>query len=135
MMRVKSLAITITLALALGGCASLQNFFHSVGLVTNATLSPQTVTVAVDSFHIVEVSAGNYLIAYASWPKCTGANGPLCRNQAVRKAVEKAVHDGQVARDGLIAFAQGHPGPLGVQGLVDAITVATKTLQAILPAV
>jgi len=116
--------IPLILVLALGGCAQLTNAYDTL---TGVTVSPTAVYVAANAFDAVEVTATNYL----KLPKCTGANGPVCRNPTATAQIIPAVRAGRVARTNLESFMAQNPGALGPTGLYNALTSATATLQAI----
>jgi len=84
------------------------------------------VLVAGNTFDGLESIATNYL----KLPKCTGSNGPICRNAKATAAIIPAVRSGRVARNNLEQFFSDHPGQLGPQGLYDALQSAISTLQS-----
>ena len=119
------LATALTFGVA--GCAQLQNAYN---VVTGAQVSPQAVVVAASTFDAFEVTATNYL----RLRRCTGSNGPICRDPAVTPKIIAAVRAGRVARNNLKAFLRAHPGQLGPTGDYDALIAATQTLQQVLAA-
>ena len=110
--------------LLLGGCTQLQNAWQTV---TSASVTPTTVIVAANTFDALEATATNYL----RLPKCTGSNGPVCRDRAATAQIIPAVRAGRVARANLEQFFKDHPGQLGPQGLYDALTASITTLQSV----
>jgi|SRR6185437_14275319 len=120
----KKILLVCTIALSLGACAQLQNAWN---LVTTSQVSPTAVIVAANAFDAVEATATNYL----RLPKCTATNGPVCRNPKATAAIIPAIRSGRVARNNLEQFMKDNPGQLGPQGLYNALTTATSTLQAI----
>jgi len=124
----RRILIAITLVVSLGGCALLQRLESDVKVITSATVSPQAIVIAANSFNALEASATNYLRLV----KCNGTNGPVCRDPAVTAKIIPLVRTGRSARDGLIAFSRNHPGELGAQGLYDALTASISGLQAII---
>jgi hypothetical protein len=130
MRSLKITAAVALLALSLAGCAT-GSFGAKVASVasalTGATVSPQAIIVLADSFDAVEVTAKNYI----SLPRCTGANGPVCRNPAATIAINSAIRSGRVARNNAKQFLRDHPGQLGTQGLYDALQTSIDTLKSI----
>lgn len=124
MKHLKFLVIPL-LALSLAGCANLRNAYD---VLTHASVSPTAVIVAANAFDAVQNTATNYL----QWTKCTGKNGPICRDPKVTVTIIKAVRSGRVARNNLEQFLQDHPGQLGPQGDYDALIAATNTLKEII---
>lgn len=122
----RKLLLACAVALSLGGCAQLQNAWS---VITSASVSPDSVVVAVNAFNAVEASATNYLLLV----KCTGSNGPICRDPKVTPKLIQAVRSGRIARANLEQFLQSHPGQLGPTGLYDALQAAITTIQQIVP--
>lgn len=117
----------VFLAVTVAGCAgtTLGNLYQSV---TTSKVSPEAIVLAASTFDALEVTATNYLRAR----RCTGTNGPICRDPAVTPTVIQYVHSGREARNQLKAFLRAHPGELGDAGLYDALTAANSTLQNVL---
>lgn len=124
----------LALALSLTGCA---RFTEKVGfvadkvqsvidVVSGATVSPEAVVVASNTFNAVQVTA----TAYLRLKPCSDISGPICRDRAVSKPLIAAVKAGRIARDDLQRFMKEHPGQLGPGGLYDALTQSIDTLQA-----
>ena len=109
------------LLLALGGCAQLT-------ALTSSTVSTESVGIAVNGFDALEATATNYL----RLRRCTGTNGPVCRDPAATAEIIPAVRAGRVARNNIEQFLKDHPGQLGTTGLYDALTAASSTLGAII---
>lgn len=120
----KRLFVALVAVTLLSGCASLTNTWDTL---TGTTVSPTAVYVAANAFDAVEATATNYL----RLPKCTAANGPVCRSPAATAQIIPAVRAGRVARTNLENFMAQNPGALGPVGLYNALTAATATLQAI----
>lgn len=121
----RKLIMAGVLALALGGCANLQQTWDTL---TSAQVTPQVVLIAGNTFDGLEATATNYL----KLARCTGSNGPVCRDPATSAKIISAVRSGRVARNNLEQFFADHPGQLGPQGLYDAFQAAISTLQTIL---
>src|SRR3972149_5455334 len=103
----------LLLALGMGGCAEqLDKMKRAYDVVTSMAVSPEAVVVARTAFNTVEVLATNY----QRLPRCTGVNGPLCRDPALRDRIDQAIYAGRKARNELTAFMRAHPGALGPQG-------------------
>lgn len=120
----RKLMLAAAMALAISGCTQLQNVWDTV---TSASVTPTTVIIAANTFDALEATATNYL----RLPKCTGSNGPVCRDPAATKQIIPAVRAGRVARNNLEQFFKDHPGQLGPSGLYQALTAAINTLQSV----
>jgi len=128
----RSIAVVAALALSLGGCAGLQKVSDAVGFVTSAAaavenvqVSPEMVLIASNSFDAVQVTATNYL----RLKRCTGTNGPLCRDPAYTPTIIATVKAGRVARDDLQKFMRDNPGSLGKTGLYNALVQSIGTIK------
>ena len=120
----KKLFLAFVLIGALTGCAQLQNDWAAL---TGAQVTVTTVSVAGNTFDALEATATNYL----RLPKCTGANGPICRDPKATAVIIPAVRSGRVARNNLEQFFKDHPGQLGPSGLYAALQAAISTLKDI----
>lgn len=116
----KKIILVITLSLSLAGCANFQNAWN---ILTGTQVSPTAVYVAENAFDSVEVVATAYLVAChknsSAFAACT---------KAIESKVVGAVRAGRTARNNLRSFMVAHPDALGAQGLYDALTNATSTL-------
>jgi len=121
----RKLFIAASVALALGGCAQLQNAWS---VITSSSVPPGLVIVSGNTVDAIEATATNYL----SLPRCTGKNGPICRSPAATAQLIPAVRAMRVARNNLEQFLSDHPGQLANKGLYDALQAATKTVQDII---
>lgn len=121
----KKIFLALTLAVSLAGCAT---FTKTWDAVTGATVSPAAVIVAANAFDALEVTATNYL----RLKKCTGTNGPVCRDPAATAKIIPAVRSGRVARNNLEQFLKDNPGALGPAGLYNALTASINTLQGVI---
>ena len=118
----KKIVLGLVLALSLGACASLQN---TIDKITGATISPQAVYLAENSFDAIEVTATGYLrICHAKMTT------PGCSSTAIAQVIP-AVRSGRIARSNLDSFMKAHPDALGASGLYDALVTATNTLQSV----
>lgn len=128
----RKLFTALVLAVALGGCATLQNLQRDVQIVwdvaTSAKVSPTAVLIAANSFDALEASATNYL----RLPRCSAVSGPVCRSPSASRAIIPAVRAGIRARNDLKAFYRDHPGELGPSGLYDALTSSARSIRAVL---
>lgn len=128
----KRILIVAALALSVAGCSTqfgqrMTALVDTIEAGVSATVSPEAIYVAANTFDAVEVTATNYL----NLKKCpTGA--PFCRDPGATKAIIPAIRSGRVARTNAIQFLKDHPGELGTQGLYDALTSATSTIKSIL---
>lgn len=111
-------------ALSLGACSTLQNDF---AIITGATVSTAAVSVAGNSFDALEATATNYL----KLARCSGSNGPICRDPKATAALIPAVRGARIARNNLESFLVANPGQLGPSGLYNALSTSLNTLEAI----
>ena len=130
MKRLCNLLAICLVGFSLAGCATFQKIEAAYQTVTSATVSPQAVIVAADSFDVVKITATNYL----RLKRCSGSNGPICRDPVLTPKIIAWVKSGTVARDSLKAFLRAHPGQLGDQGLYDILTASTSSLTSALAA-
>lgn len=119
----KKLLVIGLVGLSLGGCAQLKNDWNAV---TGATVSPEAVLVAGNSFDALEATATNYL----TFCKANRALSVCTSYVAARKQILPAVRSGRVARNNLENFLQQNPGQLGPSGLYNALLSAISTLQS-----
>jgi hypothetical protein len=130
--RIAALAIVGVLAIPVAGCANgfgqkVSNVFTAA---TTATVDPQAIIIAANTFDGLQATAKNYL----RLPRCSAASGPVCRNPAVTPSIITAVHSGRDARKKALAFLKAHPGQLGPQGVYDALQGAVGELQSLFAA-
>lgn len=124
--------LIIALAISLGGCSTpfgqkISAFVESVKIAATATVSPEAIYVARNAFDAVEVSATNYLLL----DKCP-IKAPFCRDPSATAKLVPAIRAGRVARNNATQFLTDHPGQLGAQGLMDALTASTDAIKQIL---
>ena len=120
----KKIILICALAIGLAGCANFQNAWNTL---TGATVSPSAVYVAENAFDSIEVVATTYL---RTCHKNPGAFAVCAKS--VESKVVGAVRAGRKARGDLRAFMVAHPDALGAQGLYDALTQATDTLNNVI---
>lgn len=112
--------LVLLLALALGGCANLQNIYT---LATTATVSSSQVVIAANSFDALKATAVNYgLYCIAQkfpQPICSAAN---------RRSVIKAVNAGTAARVQLEASM--NTGQSALSTVYNTLVSAVNTLTA-----
>lgn len=120
----RRIIFALVLAAALSGCANVQRAWDTL---TTSQVSPTLVIVAANTFDGLEATATNYL----RLPRCTGTNGPICRDPRATSQIIPAVRAGRAVRNELEAFLRTHPGQLGPSGLYDSLRAASNTLQAV----
>ena len=112
--------LALLLALALGGCANLQNIYT---LATTATVPASTVVIAANSFDALKATAvnyGNYCVAQKfPQPICSAAN---------RRSVIKAVNAGTAARVQLEASI--NTGQPALSTIYNTLVASVNTLTA-----
>ena len=120
----KRIAIILTLALGLAGCAGeLQKLKNVFTVITDTTVSPQAIVVAANSFDAIEGTATQYLI-YCR----TNLAQSLC-SASNRSTVIRAVRSGRAARIQLETYIQGQtPAPAPIYNvLITAINTLTSS--------
>lgn len=124
MIRKLFLAAALSASLLAGGCSNVQ---QSWDILTSAQVPPKEILIAAQGVNAVEATATNYL----NLRRCTGSNGPICRDPVVTVQIIPAVQSLREARNNAVLFLKTHPGQLGPSGLIDAINTAADTLNAI----
>lgn len=119
--------LILPLLLALGGCAALQKAENAFSTLSGASVSPEAVVVAANTFDALEATATNYL----RLKKCSPSTGPVCRNPDATKVLIPAIQNARKARNDLEDFLTDHPGQLGPQGLYDALQLSINTIEGI----
>lgn len=114
------IAIGLVLALALGGCASLQSVYT---LATTATVPAGTVVIAANSFDALKATAINY----ANYCVAQKFPQPIC-SAANRRSVIKAVNAGTAARVQLEASI--NTGQPAISTVYNTLVSAVNTLTA-----
>lgn len=125
-------AAVFGVALALGGCAKLVETAQFVSTanaaVQDLTVSPEAVLIASNAFDAVQVTATNYL----RLKRCTGENGPLCRDPDYTKTLIASIKTGRQARDDLQQFLRDNPGKLGKAGLYNALVQSIDSIRGMI---
>lgn len=130
-MRKLGIVALVLLATTLGACAQINAAREAWQSAKSIVVSKNGVVIAVSTFNAAERTATVYL----NQKKCPrGVQRPTCRSPAITEALATAMTTGQAARDGLLDFAEGHPGALGDQGLYDALRGSIGTLKGIFDA-
>lgn len=116
----------LALAIGLGGCAETLNKFKSAyDVVTSASVSPKDVVIAASAYDVIAITATNY----QRLVRCTGTNGPICRDPAMRVKIDAAIYTGRSARNSLKGFIRANPGqPVAITDY-NTLTAATQALQ------
>lgn len=113
---------------SLGACTTFTQKFEAVAsAVSGATVDPQAVLIASNTFDGLQRTATNYL----RLKRCSAVSGPICRSPEATKKIIPAIRAGRVARNNLQLFLKQHPGALGPQGLYDSLQAAITTLQSV----
>lgn len=135
MLRLRMGAALLAIGVLLGGCGAIRDTFSTIQQGFQAAqqieVSPKAAVVAVSLFHAAERTA----TVYIKQKHCpVGIQRPTCMSPPIREQLAVAMEEGQKARDSLLDFVEGHPGPLGAQGAYEAVQRATATLKSIFAA-
>jgi len=119
----KRFLVVFLLAFSIGACAQLRAIQTVYSIATEATVSPQTIIVAANSFDALQATATQYLI-YCK----TNLATPICVADN-RRQVIKYVRVGRAARTQLETYiASGQAGPSALYNtLVAAINQLNQT--------
>lgn len=124
----KKLLAIVLLSLSLTGCTTFDRIQNSFVAINSATVSPQLVLLASNTFDGLQVTATNYL----NLKRCRSATlSPICRDPTATAILIPAVRSGRMARDELQEFYKRHPGSLGPQGTYDALQASIRTIEGI----
>lgn len=110
----------VALLSMLAGCASLDPLF-------SASVSPQSVIVAANSFDAIEATATNYL----KLPTCSATSGLICKVPAAVAQIVPAIRSGRTARNSLEALLAANANASIPVARYKTLTTAISTLQAI----
>lgn len=125
-------ALLLACALPLGGCSTVSSLEKAYSVAAGASITPTPVVIAGNTVDALQQTATNYLGS----PLCKSGQTFLtngCRAKVATQPIIAAVHSLRDARNNLEAFYHGHyTGPLGAQGLIDAVNAAVSTLQSTL---
>lgn len=119
----KKLLLAVSLALGLGGCATLQTDW---AIITGATVTPTQILIAANAFDAGEATATQYLLY------CHGTVPvPSYCALTTRQSVVKAVRAGRAARAQLEPYITS--GTAGPSALYNTLVAMVQTLQAQIP--
>lgn len=122
----RTAVLGLTLAFAVSGCADdLAKLKAGYNAVTSGATSPTAMVLGRSAFNTAEVLATNY----TRLPRCTGSNGPICRDPSIRAPLDDAVRTGRNARNQITAFMRNNPGQPGPQDVYNALLGATDTIK------
>lgn len=132
MRRLASILLVVSLAFTVGGCAAeLAKLKAGYQAAQNAIMSPLAGEIAPKAaLAAVSTFDGLEVIATRWWrlPRCTGTNGPLCRDPAYGDRIDAAVMSGRSARNNIKAFIKDHRGAAVPSTLYDVIIAANTTI-------
>lgn len=120
----------VAIALSVSGCALTDKIGNAYTSITSTTVSTDAVTYAASAFDAVQITATNYL----RLRRCTGDNGPICRDPAITPQIIALVKAGREERNALKRFVRAHPGELGMEGTYAGLKQTTQSLQNLLAA-
>jgi hypothetical protein len=146
--RIAALCVMAIVATSSAGCAPAREFGERIGAaaslvadsggliaqagsiaakVSDATIDPKIILIAANSFDAVQATAKIYL----KLPRCTGSNGPVCRDSRATIPIINAIKSGRAARNAALDFVKKHPGKLGPSGLYDGVISSVATIKEI----
>jgi len=117
-MKLRTVAALAVMSIPLCACSTLSS-------LESSTVSPKAIIVAANGLDGLISTATNYISLCTPNPAPAG-----CSDEAIQKLIP-AVRSAQDARNNAETFVTAHPGQLGTQGLLDAVTTATSTIQQI----
>lgn len=119
-------ALALTLAFGVAGCAGFFDKFEKVtAVVTSATVSSKTIVLGIQAFDVIKVTATGYV----RQRRCTGTNGPFCRDPEVTETLAAAMDEGTKARNELKIWLRANPKGFGPQSTYDKLTTATTAIE------
>lgn len=107
-------------ALSLAGCTT-------IGTITGSSVSPQSASVAVNSFDALETVA----TAYLQLPACGSSAAVICRNAAAAAKIVPAVRSARTARDQIVAALNASGGAAIPIVSYNTLAAAVTTLQSV----
>ncbi len=119
----KKLLLVATLALSLGGCATLEKDW---AIITGASVSPIQIIVASNAFDAGEASATQYLL----YCRDTNPTASACALKT-RQIVIAAVRAGRAARNQLEPYITS--GTAGPSAIYNTLVATVTTLQTQIP--
>lgn len=117
------LILSLSLALALTGCANISKVYEAV---STSNVPPKAIYVAINGFDVAKASATNYLHFCAPNPAPAGCNDALIKSTLI-----PSMKKGTVARNDLKAFVRAHPGELGPVGTYRLLTASTEAISSV----
>lgn len=121
---VRNAALAAVLALGVGACSQMGSITGAVGVLQGAEVPATAVIVARNAFNAAEVAA----TAYMTLPRCSGSNGPVCRDPALRPQIDAAVRAGRAARNTLASLQRSNPGGNVPIASYNTLTSATDVI-------
>lgn len=122
----KRIITILALCLLAAGCTpQLTELKNAYSALTSATVSPRAIDIAVNGYDAIAATATNYL-KYCKVNRSTS----ICNDDYINIVIVN-VRAGRVARNTAEQFLTDHPGQLGNQGILDAITTATNAINNI----
>lgn len=116
----RSLALIVALSM-LPACSTLDSISGTFSTITGADVPASAVIVARDAFNLSEAAATSYM----RLPRCSGSNGPVCRDPTLFTQIDGAIRSGRSARNRLAALQRANPG--GAIPVADYTTLTSAT--------
>jgi hypothetical protein len=124
----KKIVLAVLPFLLAGGCADINNIKTAISVASGASVNPNTVLVAGNSFVALETTA----TAYIKLPTC-GTSGAtvICKTSAAVAVIVPAVRAARIAVANLEALIKANPTAAIPIGNWDIFQAAIKTLTSI----
>lgn len=129
-------ALALAAAVAVSGCAQLQEFEQRIenayGALSSAQVNYRDVTAGIAAFQGLQRIG----TAYLRLPTCTASSGPVCHDRRATPVIKAAFRAGQKARNDVLAYMDAHPCkgsvcPLMPDGVYAGLRSAVSELQSI----
>jgi len=118
--------LLIGMAFTLPDCSGrVKQLFETAAEVS---ISKEQIIAAAYTFNALEAGATNYI----RLRRCTGSNGPICRNQEIANRIIVAVRTGRAARNSLTNYLRKNPeGGVGIGAVYNTLVDANSTLRTL----
>lgn len=103
--------------------------FHTGAAAITATKVPANDIVAgIQAFDLMKISA----TGYNTMRRCTGNNGPFCRDPAMTEKIDVLIQEGTRQRNLLKEYVRNNPDGFGPQDAYDKLLASTSALKGLI---